>query len=445
MPVKPTLQLLAHRPVVFHDEPCVLQLLVRVMPPIVRRRQRPAMNLSIAIDQSGSMHGEPLEHAKKAARMLVDQLGPNDRLAVVSFDDVSRLVVPLGPVVDKESIKSRIDKIQVAGGTNLHQGWYMACCQLGEASKSAVSRTIVLSDGQTNAGLQCLDSICGQVADWERRGIGTSTIGLGQHYNETLLSRMSSSGGGNFFHAASADQLEPFFQTELYGMSLVYGTQAGLSLKTLNGVQALRIYNPLENREDGSIRLSDLVYGYPKEVVFELSVPPLKKPRDLCTLILDYTDQESGRRFRVEQSLRLPLIEYGRMDEFPVDMAVLQKRALQLAARGMKKAQKELAQRCYDDARDTLEGSLLELQEAAPSDELEEQIRETQSMLDALKRREYQAVQKNATFRSVSLSSSSITLSGIGAPLKLWSKLPAEERTPERLAEFMRDAGMGEA
>jgi Ca-activated chloride channel homolog len=443
--VKPTLQLLAHRPVVFSDRPCVLQLLVRILPPVVKRTARPKMNLALAIDHSGSMHGTPLAQAKLAAQMLVDQLGPEDHISVVSFDDVSRVVVPRMRVVDKKKIKARIDTIQVGGGTNLHQGWNMACCQLGALDqKSVVSRTIVLSDGQTNVGLQCVDSICGQVADWERRGVGTSTIGLGNYYNEDLLSRMSSCGGGNFFHAERPDQLEPFFQAELHGLSLIYGSRAGLRLEGLGGVQALRLYNPLPNREDGSVRLTDLVYSYPKEVVFELSVPAVPEPRDLCTFVLDYTDRETGRRFRVTETLKLPCIEYARLDEFPVDVEVLQKRALQLAARSLKSAQQCLADRRYDEAQDVLEKAIRELQEAEPSPELEQQVAEIRSMLEALKRREYQSVQKQATFQSLSVSSSSITLGGIPG-LKLWSKLPPEERTPERLKELMADSGMFES
>ena len=74
--MNPTIKLLAHRPVVFCDRPSVLQLLVKVMPPLVRTIERPPMNIALAIDQSGSMSGPPLMNARAAARMLVDQMGP---------------------------------------------------------------------------------------------------------------------------------------------------------------------------------------------------------------------------------------------------------------------------------------------------------------------------------------------------------------------------------
>ena len=73
--MNPTIKLLAHRPVVFCDRPGVLQLLVKVMPPVVRATDRPPMNIAIAIDRSGSMSGPPLMNARAAAKMLVDQMG----------------------------------------------------------------------------------------------------------------------------------------------------------------------------------------------------------------------------------------------------------------------------------------------------------------------------------------------------------------------------------
>ena len=438
--MNPTIKLLAHRPVVFCDRPSVLQLLVKVMPPIVRTTERPPMNIALAIDQSGSMSGPPLMNARAAARMLVDQMGPDDQLSVVSFDDVARVVVPRTSVVDREKIKARIDTISVGGGTNLHQGWLEACNQLGKVDKKQmISRVIVLSDGQTNVGITCLDSISGQVVDWERRGVGTSTIGLGIHYNENLLSKMSTAGGGNFFHAASPEQLEPFFQTELHGLSLTYGSQVGLRLETLSGAQALRLYNPLDNREDGSLRLTDLVYGIPKDVLFELTVPEMPNPRELVRVVLNYTDRETGRRCQVSETLRLPCIEHARLDEFPVCHEVLQKRALQLAARGLKTAQKALAAKEYDEAEDILKRALAELDEVEPSAQLQEQMSEIRGMLRGLERREYQSVQKAASYRSLAISSSSITLSGL--PIKEWMALPEHERTQERLKQMMEDSG----
>ena len=111
----------------------------------------------------------------------------------------------------------------------------------------------------------------------------------------------------------------------------------------------------------------------------------------------------------------------------------------ELAARGLKTAQKALAARQYQEAEDILKQALAELQEVEPSSQLQEQMTEIRGMLRGLDRREYQSVQKAASYRSLAISSSSITLSEL--PIKEWMALPEDERTQERLKQMMEDAG----
>src|SRR3712207_2117900 len=59
---------------------------------------RPPATLQVVLDRSGSMAGERLDVAKHALILLIDRLGPGDRLGVVSFDDTVDVVVPAGPV-----------------------------------------------------------------------------------------------------------------------------------------------------------------------------------------------------------------------------------------------------------------------------------------------------------------------------------------------------------
>ena len=65
---------------------------------------RPQASLEVVLDRSGSMHGALLEGAKKALVALVRRLEPTDNFGLVTFDDAAQVVVPAGPLTDKDAV-----------------------------------------------------------------------------------------------------------------------------------------------------------------------------------------------------------------------------------------------------------------------------------------------------------------------------------------------------
>ena len=81
------------------------------------------LNLSFVLDKSGSMAGEPIEEAKKAAIMMVNKLRSSDKVYVIAFDNNVETIVPSTSASDKRNIINAIEHIYVSGTTNLHGGW----------------------------------------------------------------------------------------------------------------------------------------------------------------------------------------------------------------------------------------------------------------------------------------------------------------------------------
>jgi hypothetical protein len=86
-----------------------LHLLVELSaPPQPIDDTRQPLRVALVLDRSGSMTGEKLAAARRSARYLVEQLQPDDQLALIAYDDAVDLVAPLA-VADKRRLVAEID------------------------------------------------------------------------------------------------------------------------------------------------------------------------------------------------------------------------------------------------------------------------------------------------------------------------------------------------
>ena len=78
-------------------------------------------HVSLVIDVSGSMYGEPIEDAKRAAIDVAKKLSPNDLVSIVTFSHEA--VVRLNPTPASDpNIVDIINSIDVESTTALHAG-----------------------------------------------------------------------------------------------------------------------------------------------------------------------------------------------------------------------------------------------------------------------------------------------------------------------------------
>lgn len=111
--------------------------------------QRP-LEISIAIDVSGSMSGDRLNTAKESMNFVLEQLRPGDSLGIVSFSNDARIVLPMTKMSPqgKTSAGQSINSLVASGSTNLSDGLFMALNQVtGASTAAAVSAASALYNG----------------------------------------------------------------------------------------------------------------------------------------------------------------------------------------------------------------------------------------------------------------------------------------------------------
>jgi Ca-activated chloride channel family protein len=180
----------------------------------------PALNLALAIDVSGSMSGDRIEAAQRAALVLVDALGARDRLSVVAFDGTAELLLDARPMdaAGRTAAQYAIGKLEVRGNTNLFDGWLLAAERVAvsmAADSRAAHRVLILSDGQANQGLTDRRQIAQHVGALLERGVLTSALGIGDGYDEELLGAIAEAGGGTLHDAASTPEIAEVVLSEL--------------------------------------------------------------------------------------------------------------------------------------------------------------------------------------------------------------------------------------
>jgi len=275
-------------------------LVVRLAAPDAPRRPgRLPVNVSLVLDRSGSMGGPKIRLAKEAVGQAIATLDARDRFSVVFYDDTIDVVVPSTPAtVDARAAAGEaLHRVDARGSTNLFEGWMRGCEQVaGHADGEVVSRSLLLTDGLANVGVTDRFELETHAAELRRRGVATSTFGVGHDFDEALLEAMATAGGGNFYYIQDARQIGDFMTSELGEALEVVAREVRLEVALPPGTQ-LEILGPerVERRapEAWSVEVGDLVARQDREIVLRLSFPH-GRPGDLADVTVAVRDRDGA-------------------------------------------------------------------------------------------------------------------------------------------------------
>jgi thermitase len=173
------------------------------------------VDVVLIIDQSGSMYGQKIEDAKKSAKLFIDQMGDNDRAALVSFTWYSHLRVGLTrtDAPGKSTLQAAIDRLSAGGGTNIPAALSTAHEELldkGDSNRKWVE--IILTDGMTvysNLIDERTDPLITRAINSE---ITIYAIGLGYWVQTKLLRNIAFWSGGKYYYAPGSEDLLDIYE-----------------------------------------------------------------------------------------------------------------------------------------------------------------------------------------------------------------------------------------
>jgi Ca-activated chloride channel family protein len=160
---------------------------------------RPRANLVFLIDTSGSMNApNRLPLVKQSLSLLLTQLGPNDRVAIVTYAGSAGTALEPTAASDKAKILGVIERLEAsgstAGGEGIRQAYALADQNFDPA---AVNRVILATDGDFNVGITDRDELKGFIERQRTKGIYLSVLGFGMgNYNDALMQALAQNGNG---------------------------------------------------------------------------------------------------------------------------------------------------------------------------------------------------------------------------------------------------------
>jgi Ca-activated chloride channel family protein len=102
-------------------------------------------------------------------------------------------------MINKDLMKQKIDSIDTGGSTNLSGGLIMGTKHvLSQKKEGIVQRVLLLSDGHATQGVTDPEKLSKIAQEYSSMGVGITTMGVGDGFDEELMEAIAESGQGNF-------------------------------------------------------------------------------------------------------------------------------------------------------------------------------------------------------------------------------------------------------
>ena len=196
--------------------------------------QAPPSNIVFLIDVSGSMDEEnKLPLLKSSFKMLLGQLRPDDKIAIVTYANGTKVALPSTSVKDKEKIIKVLDNLYASGGTSGGRGIQLAYEQAQKSFiKNGNNRIILATDGDFNIGINNTTDLEKFIEKQRESGIYMSVLGFGiGNYRDDMAETIADKGNGNYAYIDNITEAKKVLVNELSGTLFAVAKDVKLQLE----------------------------------------------------------------------------------------------------------------------------------------------------------------------------------------------------------------------
>jgi Ca-activated chloride channel homolog len=180
----------------------------------------PASNLVFLIDVSGSMDEQnKLPLLKSSLKMLVEELRPQDHVAIVVYAGAAGLVLEPTAGSDKKKIIEALDRLEAGGSTAGGAGINLAyATALEHFKQGGNNRVILATDGDFNVGESSDESMERLIESKRKDGIFLTVLGYGMgNYKDSKMEILADKGNGNYAYIDNITEARKVLVNEFGG------------------------------------------------------------------------------------------------------------------------------------------------------------------------------------------------------------------------------------
>jgi len=217
----------------------------------------PPTNLVFLLDVSGSMQDPAkLPLLKSAFKLLVNQLRPQDRVAIAVYASAEGLVLPSTPGSDKKTILGMLDKLEAGGCTAGAAGIQLAYRTAKENFiKHGNNRVILATDGDFNVGVSSTSELIRMIEQKREEGIYLSVLGFGTgNLKDSRMEQLADKGNGNYAYIDNITEARKVLVSQMGGTLFTIAKDVKIQVEfnpaKVKAYKLIGYENRLLNKED---------------------------------------------------------------------------------------------------------------------------------------------------------------------------------------------------